>query len=343
MNQDKQSEFQRYSYDSFDQQPRSFGRRAAPPQNMVSNMLARFRSPLFAGAALLLTGGVFAAIIFSSYPSSDTAPENVPVITADTGPIRLAPDQAGGMEIPGQDNTVLSAMRGDAMIEKPPIENLLEQEPAVDKLAVFAREVEQQMSTNADLEKVASGTAAAADEETAPAPEQLASINAPPSAPASNELQSPPAAKVESMQNSGAAMPAQTPELHAAGSSPQTLDYVRSVLEKTEATPPSSPAAPSIEPAAGASSPAAAVAIAPGTYYIQLASIGNEADAPNAWKKLQGSHASLGALDYRLQRADIPNKGVFYRIQAGPMSKESASNLCAAIKAQKPGGCLIVQ
>ncbi|MCB1721141.1 MAG: SPOR domain-containing protein [Alphaproteobacteria bacterium] len=36
-------------------------------------------------------------------------------------------------------------------------------------------------------------------------------------------------------------------------------------------------------------------------------------------------------------------RGTYYRIQAGPMSRASASDICDSIKAQKPGGCLVTQ
>jgi hypothetical protein len=51
----------------------------------------------------------------------------------------------------------------------------------------------------------------------------------------------------------------------------------------------------------------------------------------------------LSGAEYRVQRADLGAKGVFFRIQAGPMSKDSAKSVCDAIKASKPGGCVIVQ
>lgn len=370
MNQDRQSDYQRYSYDSFDQNPRSFGRRNAQvkPPGLAARMVQLSRSPMFTVGALLAVGVAFGAILFASYPESSSAPENIPVITADTGPIRIAPDQAGGMDIPNEDSTVVAAMNGEAMPEKPPIENLLEQEPAVDKMAVFAREVEQQMSTASDLEKAATGDQAAPS--MAAADSQSQPMAGMPPQPGSEALQSPPAspdmmaqagqqAAVKKIQVETVKIPpslaegpvAQTPEMHAAASSPETLEYLRSVLEKKEASAAqdtadkataAAAAAPSIEPASGAAAtPATGAAIKPGKHYVQLASISNESAAPLAWKKLQDGFGGLNGLKYRLQQANIPGKGIFYRIQAGPMSEESARSMCTQIK-QQSGSCLVV-
>ncbi len=95
-----------------------------------------------------------------------------------------------------------------------------------------------------------------------------------------------------------------------------------------------------IEPAAGAAS--AAKAPASGSYYVQLASVDAESKASVEWKNLQKKFSSLAGQQFRVQRADLA-KGTFYRIQAGPMDKATASTVCNSIKAQKPGGCLITQ
>jgi hypothetical protein len=79
-----------------------------------------------------------------------------------------------------------------------------------------------------------------------------------------------------------------------------------------------------------------------GPSYVQLGAVKTEADAKAQWPKLQKLHPSLATLPLRIQKADTP-KGVFYRIQAGPLEASAAREACAAINAKKSGGCLVAK
>lgn len=106
----------------------------------------------------------------------------------------------------------------------------------------------------------------------------------------------------------------------------ETLSAVRKVLK--------------VEPAAGVQ---AGQAIKPGNFYIQMASLQSQDAADLEWSKLKVSFAEqVGTLDYRIQRADLGSRGIYYRIQAGPVDRASADAICSAIKQRKPGGCLVV-
>jgi len=79
-----------------------------------------------------------------------------------------------------------------------------------------------------------------------------------------------------------------------------------------------------------------------GNAYIQLASVKSDADAKTKWAQLKSSYASLKPLTLRVQKADLGAKGIFYRVQAGPMSGDSAVSTCSKIKSAG-GGCLVVK
>ncbi len=79
-----------------------------------------------------------------------------------------------------------------------------------------------------------------------------------------------------------------------------------------------------------------------GSSYVQLGAVKTEADAKAQWPKLQKLHPSLASLSLRIQKADTP-KGVFYRIQAGPLATSAAREACAEINAKKSGGCLVAK
>ena len=78
-----------------------------------------------------------------------------------------------------------------------------------------------------------------------------------------------------------------------------------------------------------------------GGYVVQLAAFRDEDAARSAFRKLQGKHASLlGGLSADIQRADLGDKGIYYRLRAGYMGKTDAAELCAKLKAQGQG-CLV--
>ncbi len=78
-----------------------------------------------------------------------------------------------------------------------------------------------------------------------------------------------------------------------------------------------------------------------GGYGVQLASLPNEAAARKAFVKISNQFSGLLA-GYRaiIKEADVPNKGTFYRVFAGPLaSYNEASQLCANLIAQGISGC----
>lgn len=82
--------------------------------------------------------------------------------------------------------------------------------------------------------------------------------------------------------------------------------------------------------------------VAKGNTYIQLASVKSDADAKTKWTQLKSKYASLKPLNLRVNRADLGAKGIFFRVQAGPMSADSAASTCAKVKSAG-GDCLVVK
>ncbi|MPY70212.1 MAG: hypothetical protein GEU92_08995 [Alphaproteobacteria bacterium] len=131
------------------------------------------------------------------------------------------------------------------------------------------------------------------------------------------------------------APPAAPPEAPAAG-------------EAAPAPPPTgaeSKGPPPTRPAPAAPAPSA-VPPPPGIkdYKVQLASLRSEDAAKRAWTRLRSQHKDLfDGLSPAYVRADVPGKGTFYRVQAGPLADaEAARTLCDRIKSRKLG-CLVVR
>lgn len=79
-----------------------------------------------------------------------------------------------------------------------------------------------------------------------------------------------------------------------------------------------------------------------GDYRVQLGSLGSQSDAESEWKRLQGMFSELKPLKLTVQKADLGAKGIYYRVQAGPLNKAEAQTLCQVIVKKRPGGCLVV-
>ena len=77
---------------------------------------------------------------------------------------------------------------------------------------------------------------------------------------------------------------------------------------------------------------------------MQLGAVRSEEAAKQEWQRLQKSQpAVLGKLGLFIARVDLGDKGVFYRIQAGPIAGEAeATKSCAALKDRKIG-CILVK
>tara|TARA_R110000868_G_scaffold877_14_gene6631 strand:+ start:14583 stop:15395 length:813 start_codon:yes stop_codon:yes gene_type:complete len=67
-------------------------------------------------------------------------------------------------------------------------------------------------------------------------------------------------------------------------------------------------------------------------YVVQLAAFRDEPSARDAFRKLQGKYPSLTLLDADIQRADLGDKGIYYRLRAGYLSKTDAQTLCADLE-----------
>ena len=111
-------------------------------------------------------------------------------------------------------------------------------------------------------------------------------------------------------------------------------------------TPQGAPAAAEAPPArVAAASPASAAvpAASSGGYVVQVSSQKNEADAQASYRTLQSKFPSvLGSRAPLIKRADLGDKGVYYRAMVGPFaSQDEATQLCGNLKTA--GGQCVVQ
>ena len=91
-----------------------------------------------------------------------------------------------------------------------------------------------------------------------------------------------------------------------------------------------------------AASPRTAALAAPesddgGGYLIQLAARRSSAAAQASWRQLSDAHPDLlGGLAHRVERADLGQRGRFYRLRVGGFADRAAARkLCRDLKARR--------
>lgn len=106
---------------------------------------------------------------------------------------------------------------------------------------------------------------------------------------------------------------------------------------ETAATASPTPAAQPEEPAAASPRPAA------GPYAIQIASQPTREGAQSTYQSLARRYGSvIGGRGVNIVKADIPGKGVYYRVRVPAGSKSDASSLCRSYKAAG-GSCFVAR
>jgi cell division septation protein DedD len=111
---------------------------------------------------------------------------------------------------------------------------------------------------------------------------------------------------------------------------------------RAPAMPATSAQASAVPTSTQASSATASLA---NSWRVQLGAFRSNDDAQHNWARLRKDHPDLlGALTLSVERIDLgPNKGIFYRMQAGPLpDKDVAGALCDRLKAAHVG-CITVK
>ncbi len=144
------------------------------------------------------------------------------------------------------------------------------------------------------------------------------------------------AAKAAAAVRTGATTPRTPPAPSAGASAPMSL------------APQAAPSAPVAEPphtrvATNTPMPVAPSSGGTGGYLVQVSSQRNEAEAQASYRVLQGKFPTvLGSRSALIRRADLGEKGVYYRAMVGPFgSPEEASQFCGSLKTA--GGQCVVQ
>lgn len=276
------------------------------------------------GVMAAVVVGAVAAGIAGWYLFMRDEPQQVasttPVIAADSSPYKVRPADPGGMQVPDTDKMVYDRLgqNSGAGVE----ENLLP-EP---EQPVAPPQGDPALAEDGGLPPLEEEPVAATPApQPVPAPAPVAQP-APAPAPAPVPVEPPPQV--------AAATPAPAPAPRPAPA-PAPQPAAQASAQQQAALPPATePVAPR----------AAAAPTGGGSQMVQLAALRDEAGARTAWSRLQGNNGDLlGNLTLDIQRADLGDKGIFYRVRAkGLASAEEAKALCEKLKARDVG-CIPVR
>lgn len=263
-----------------------------------------WRRPLVLGAASVLVLLAVVVVVAYNWGVEQGARRAPLLVQADSGPVKVRPENPGGMAVPHQDRLIYDRMTGGDTRE--PVEQLLPgPEEPVQAPAPAAGTAEKQPAApptdNQAASTAASGPAA---------PSAGRETGASQAAGASSVVESKPLAE---------------PPHAAAPPAGQAAPAARTQPPRVAALEQPKPSA--------ASGPA----------YIQLGAVREAGAATGEWARLTRQMPDLlGSRTLQARRVDLGSKGVYYRLQTGPFAQRSdAQRLCDQIKA-RGAGCMVV-
>jgi cell division protein FtsN len=264
------------------------------------------RLPLLIVLAVLVVAA-FVGIVYLAYTQGVARGRGeTPVLTAETGPEKVAPQNPGGVKVPYQ---------GFKIYEQPA--------PPDDRVDNATPSGTPAVTPHAPVPQAAKSAPAALAQKPAIAPSaQKASVA------------SPPAAKPAAPKNAPAAAP------NVATGAPRRLG-VSPPQPETAARPTPGAVAPS-RAAQSAAPPSNIAEAGGGSYVLQIGAYKSQGDADAAWRTYRARHAALlSGFSENVTQADLGSKGIWYRLRvAGFADKDGADALCDRLKADG-GTCFL--
>ncbi len=264
-----------------------------------------------------------AAIVWYAYPRGADRFDDIelPLVRADNQPYKVLPASRGGMEIPHQDSTIFSAIDGN---REPEVETLLpEPEQPMDRnnINVITSRPENSLVQAPDLNLDTKLT----EQRPVERRERAQLIRVPDSTPGDRGMPAPAMVddpEIEEDFETVLKLPEVKPEpIETTVIEKKTEDVSETVNPETR-----------LKTMFG------------GTHFVQLGAFRDKGDAQKEYaqkQKLYGDIISGYTVHYKY--ADLGAKGVYYRVQIGPMSETEAQSVCNRILEITSGGCLVTK
>ena len=292
---------------------------------------------------LALAASGFVALAWYAYQSGSESvdPNDIPVIEADSSPVKISPENPGGESFPHQDKTIYNTISGahelageEKLLPEP--ETPMINEPEVAESEPAARTWVRKSLKEEGEDAVAEATDTPLAEATEQAVTTPVEEKAEPAPLADKPEEAPlvaeaPLAELDKTLAAPAAAqpPATTPAPVAKKEIPQVQGKEIPIVAGAPVKVPAE-AAP-IKPVA----PATPVQQASGDFKVQLGAYGSQAEADSNWARISRKYA--GVLDgkpHLVVKAVLPN-GTYYRLRAsGFASPDAAKQACSKLSAQ---------
>jgi cell division protein FtsN len=325
------------------------------------------RLPLLIVLALLVLA-MFAGVVWLAYTQGVARGRGeTPVLTAASGPERVAPQSAGGNNVPYQGFKIYEQPAApddsaDAAVPAKPANVAPAATPAAEapKPAPVAAAPAPVVAAPKPAPVVAApkpapAPIAAAPKPVATAPAKLAAAPAAAKPAPVKPAAAPPKSVAALIQQANSTPVAETPKPVPAAKAITPPPAMKPAMTTAAPAPLGGPATGAPRqlgaPVPAATAPKAAAAPAPvaakpaatgGAYVLQIGAYKSQADADAAWKSYKAKHAALlSGYSDDVQQADLGEKGTWYRLRVGGLSdREVASALCDRLKADG-GACIL--
>ena len=309
-------------------------------------------------AILLIAGGYFGLRAMNGGGGTLVASGQPPVIKADHGPNKVAPpQQAGGDQSADGQKLIYDRVGGDPSGNERVVSS---QEEPVDP----SQAAQPQAQPRVILPPT--GGSGPAPSPSAPAPLGAMPSASPPQAqqPSSGSANPTEPKRVRTLTvradgtvvdgSSAPVLQAPSASLSPApapvGAPMQVSSYAQDDTAASSAMPANVPLPPTRVAAAPVASPTTAAPAAPAAtdaagsngYFVQVAAQRTQGEAQSAWRATQGKYPGiLGSYSANIRRADLGDRGIYYRAQVGPFNtKDQANELCQSLRAQG-GDCMV--
>lgn len=316
-------------------------------------------------ALILVGGGAGAWVLYGDtlMERLGGGDDSVPLIKAAAGPVKVRPDNPGGLKVPNRDKLVYDRMQktngGDTGGERGPERLLPGPEQPLEKPKPPVKEASGESAAAVAKKTPAKTEKLIAEKKTALKPVKKQTPAA----------QTNPVAKVPTVKDvNSAKRPTPPPPPQAPATAARTLSSGTSFSETAKAPPKAAPvkektketAKVAVKTPAPAAKPASSLSAAPPptpsftpavpisrdrAYLVQLAAARSSQGAREEWERLRTKHLDLlGRLGLTVTKADLgAGKGIFYRLRAGPLADEGAARSLCRMLISRQVGCLVIK
>ncbi len=314
----------------------------APGARAKSGMTFKGRSAFMVGSALLGAIALGGALAFAYKQSGGgLGSEQPPLVTADSRPVKELPDDPGGKDFPHKNKLIYDRLQNG---DEPESERLVPRQENVAVPALPPSPESAGMPASVATTDLATPTtqavggaepvAVASADDSMPdgGPRKVKTMVVRPD----GTMAEPPA--------EAAAPNAAAPDAQLASAAPPAAEEPQEVASLQAPPTPAPKPKPAAKPAVQTAAATPAAAAGPTKYVVQVGSKKNQTDALASFADMQQKYPTLLA-NYRpmVQKADLGNKGTWYRLRIGPIAdKTAATKLCGQLKSQGLPDCLVM-